>query len=81
MMSESKSTAKYIANKYNFRSIKAYRSAAFGQGNGTIMLNYLNCNGKENDISECPSSGWGANNCGHSQDASVSCSEYIAYIT
>jgi len=80
MMSENKSTTKYSANKYNFRNIKAYGSTPFGQGNGTIMLSNLNCNGKENDISECPSSGWGAS-CGHNQDAGVSCSEYIVYIT
>jgi hypothetical protein len=51
--------------------------AAFGQGNGSIMLSDLKCNGHETDISECPSNGWLTNNCGHHSDASVSCSEYI----
>ena len=44
------------------------------------MLDYLKCNGHETDISECPSNGWLTNKCGHNEDASVSCSEYIFYI-
>ena len=75
-MSQNKSTTKYSANKYNLRNIKAYSSAAFGQGNGKIMLDEVHCNGKENDISECPSNDWFTNNCAHSEDVSVSCSEY-----
>ena len=51
--------------------------ATLGQGNGPIMLDYLKCNGHETDISECPSNGWLTNKCGHNEDASVSCSEYI----
>jgi hypothetical protein len=50
--------------------------ATFGQGNGPIMLDDLNCNGNETDISECPSRGWLTNDCSHSEDAGVSCSEY-----
>ena len=67
---------KYSINTYNFRNIQAYSNAAFGQGNGSIMLDDLNCNGRETDISECPSNGWGRNNCGHHEDAGVSCREY-----
>ena len=40
-MSENKSTMKYSINKYNFRNIQAYSDAAFGQGNGPIMLDDL----------------------------------------
>ena len=75
-MSENKNTMKYSINKYNFRHIKAYGIAAFGQGNGPIMLDNLSCNGKETDISECPSSGWFSHNCHHNEDAGVSCGEY-----
>ena len=71
---------KYSINKYNFRNIQAYGGAAFGQGHGPIMLDDLNCNGKETDISECTSRGWFKNNCGHSEDAGVSCREYAFHI-
>ena len=79
-MSENKNTKYYSGNKYHFRNIQAYSTAAFGQGNGPIMLDDLNCNGNETDISECPSNRWFANNCRHDEDAGVRCSEYIFYI-
>ena len=67
-------TTKYSANKYHFRTIQAYSAATFGQGNGSIMLDDLNCNGYETDISDCPSNGWFKNDCNHWEDAGVSCS-------
>ena len=67
---------KYSINKYNFSNIQAYSNAAFGPGNGPIMFDDLNCNGKETDISECPSRGWFTNDCSHGEDAGVSCREY-----
>jgi hypothetical protein len=47
------------------------------------MLDGLNCNGNETDISECPYHGWLISSCRHYQDVGVSCSEYtfnIAYL-
>jgi hypothetical protein len=79
-VSENKSTIKYSINKYNFRNIQAYSDAAFGQGNGPIMLDDLHCNGNEPDISECPSRGWFTHNCRHREDAGVSCREYTFHI-
>ena len=73
---------KYGINKPNLRNFQAYGGAAFGQGNGPIMLHDFNCNGNETDISECPYHGWLISSCHHRQDAGVSCSEYtfnIAY--
>ncbi|XP_063437302.1 deleted in malignant brain tumors 1 protein-like [Mytilus trossulus] len=58
-------------NRYG--SVTAYGSAAFGEGRGSIMLDDLQCNGYESDISHCASNGWNHHNCGHGEDASVSC--------
>lgn len=48
-------------------------NAAYGQGTGQIWLDNVNCNGRENDISNCPKNPWGNHNCGHNEDASVVC--------
>ncbi|XP_071157151.1 scavenger receptor cysteine-rich domain-containing protein DMBT1-like [Mytilus edulis] len=49
-------------------------NAFYGAGRGQIWLDNVNCVGNETSISQCGSRGWGVNNCGHSEDASVSCS-------
>ena len=55
--------------------------AHFGQGTGMILLDNLNCQGSEKDISACGSSGWGHSDCSHSEDVSVICGEYICCST
>ncbi|PIK44172.1 putative deleted in malignant brain tumors 1 protein [Apostichopus japonicus] len=50
-----------------------WQSAKFGQGTGSIWLDNVACSGSEQHIAECGSSDWGAHNCGHHEDASVSC--------
>ena len=48
--------------------------APFGQGSGRIWLDDVNCLGHERSIAMCSHRGWGINNCGHDEDASVICS-------
>ena len=45
----------------------------YGAGSGPMWLDNVQCNGTENDISDCQHNGWGSHNCTHSQDVSVSC--------
>ena len=52
----------------------AYRYARYGQGRGPIYLDNLQCNGDESSLQQCPHRGVGIHDCGHGEDASVSCS-------
>ncbi|XP_075996393.1 uncharacterized protein LOC142990477 [Genypterus blacodes] len=42
-------------------------------GTGKIWLDELRCRGTESEIFDCPHSGIGINNCGHTEDAGVQC--------
>ncbi len=50
-----------------------FTQAAFGQGDGPILLDNLECIGDEERLENCPSNGFGVNNCAHSEDAGVRC--------
>ncbi|WAQ96361.1 HIPL1-like protein [Mya arenaria] len=43
-------------------------------GNGSILLDDVDCGGFEDSIFQCPHPGIGIQNCQHSEDAGVECS-------
>ncbi|XP_057592921.1 deleted in malignant brain tumors 1 protein [Hippopotamus amphibius kiboko] len=57
------------------RALSAPGSAQFGQGLGLIVLDNVVCSGHETYLWSCPHNGWNFHNCGHSEDASVICSD------
>ncbi|KAJ8377442.1 hypothetical protein AAFF_G00260000 [Aldrovandia affinis] len=55
-------------------AVDAFGSAHFGEGSGPIALDDLTCSGSEESLQQCGHSGLGNHNCGHSEDAGVTCS-------
>nr|XP_014349442.1 PREDICTED: scavenger receptor cysteine-rich type 1 protein M130-like [Latimeria chalumnae] len=55
--------------------LSAPRSATYGQGTGQIWLDNVQCSAYASSLSNCRANSWGNNNCHHSQDAGVVCSD------
>uniref|UniRef100_UPI0037E85BF4 scavenger receptor cysteine-rich domain-containing protein DMBT1-like n=1 Tax=Semicossyphus pulcher TaxID=241346 RepID=UPI0037E85BF4 len=54
-------------------AVSAPGSAHFGRGSGPIWLDNVVCSGSETALTQCEHPGFGENNCGHGEDASVIC--------
>ncbi|XP_008335611.1 deleted in malignant brain tumors 1 protein-like [Cynoglossus semilaevis] len=54
-------------------AVSAPMNAHFGRGSGPIWLDNVECTGQESALTHCPHNGFGENNCGHGEDASVIC--------
>ncbi|XP_029281880.1 deleted in malignant brain tumors 1 protein-like isoform X2 [Cottoperca gobio] len=61
-------------------ALEAKKSAFFGEGHNTIWLDDVECIGTESSILKCPHRPMGENNCGHSEDAGVICSESVRVV-
>ena len=64
--------AQVVCNELGLDDVAKYNTF-YGEGNGQIWLDNLQCVGTELSIKNCSHSGWGINNCSHSQDVGVKC--------
>ncbi|XP_025072157.1 scavenger receptor cysteine-rich type 1 protein M130-like, partial [Alligator sinensis] len=55
-------------------AVSALSGAVFGEGDGPIWLEKLDCRGTESSLWHCPAKHCGDSNCHHKEDAAVNCS-------
>ncbi|XP_041476225.1 deleted in malignant brain tumors 1 protein-like [Lytechinus variegatus] len=66
--------ARVVCRKLGFDgALEAPRSARFGQGSGHVLLDYVNCEGTEDNLADCAHPGIERYSCSHSRDAGVIC--------
>ena len=57
---------------------EAFSQAHFGEGEGAILLDNVDCNGSERDLLDCTSI---EHNCAHSEDAGVRCANNCKFLS
>ena len=65
--------AEVACRQLGYSGGEARQLAPFGEGQGRIWLDNVECSGNESELNDCTHNGWGNNNCWHGEDAGVVC--------
>ena len=65
--------ATVICKQLGYSRGSARVSAYFGKGSGLILLDNVNCNGRESSVFACQHSSFGEHDCKHNEDAGTIC--------
>jgi len=57
---------------FHYRHPVIFPASHFGRGNGSVLLDDVNCLGHENDLSTCQHGGWESSTCSH-DDIGIDC--------
>jgi len=68
-----KNEATVICKQLGYIGGSAKISAYFGEGSGLIMLDDVNCNGRESTIFACSHKFFGEHDCEHYEDVGIVC--------
>ncbi|KAL8625954.1 hypothetical protein ACOMHN_012546 [Nucella lapillus] len=60
---------------YSSRAARVVPAGQFGPGHGRILLDNVRCQGNETNLMDCVHSPVGSNNCDHSEDVGVICTD------
>ena len=67
-----------VCRQLGFTNFVCYKKNAFyGEGQGPIMLDNVQCVGNESVITDCIHNGWYDHNCFHHEDAGFICGKYM----
>ncbi|KAK7455952.1 hypothetical protein BaRGS_00039400 [Batillaria attramentaria] len=58
---------------YNSSAVTAQPGGTFGEGQGPVHMDEVNCGGNEAHLAQCAFPGFGTSKCSHTEDAGVSC--------
>lgn len=65
--------AEVVCRQLGYSGGIALEDCEYGGGRDPILLDDVECEGSESRLEDCAHRTWGEHNCGHSEDAGVTC--------